>query len=281
MAIPIINNWHKYYPVAHEGLGSSYERIVLNRLLFSLKQRYGFQKILESPSFGFTGISGINLVALAQAGCEVFLEDSHDERLDLIRRSWQELGLPLESRLNETFEHLDYPDASFDFAFNFSAIWFVKDLKIYLAELTRVVASTILICVPNRDGIGFKGQLQGYSPTLYPQLQPSFIDPQSIITLMRRQNWKLQEWDYVDCPPWPDIGMTKEDFTAKLLGKAPCPESSQDVSPVQALSIMPYYKGEDADFPQRMLRFYAFEKYAPRILKRYWAHHKYLLFNRD
>jgi hypothetical protein len=39
MAIPIINNWQKYYPVAHEGLGSSYERIVLNRLLFSLKQR--------------------------------------------------------------------------------------------------------------------------------------------------------------------------------------------------------------------------------------------------
>ena len=33
MAVPIINDWVKYYTNPDEGLGSSYERIVLNQLL--------------------------------------------------------------------------------------------------------------------------------------------------------------------------------------------------------------------------------------------------------
>jgi len=278
VAIPIINNWQNYYPVAHEGLGSSYERIVLNLLLMRLHERYGFSKALETPAFGFTGLSGINLVALAQAGCAVSLEDSDEERLGLIRGTWQELGLPLCSRLNPDFTQLDYPDGNFDFAFNFSAIWFVKDLSLYISELCRVTDGAILICVPNQDGIGFKGQLKGYSAEQYPQLTPSYIDPASIIHLMRCQGRQLVEWDYIDCPPWPDIGMTKEDFARGLIGQGSSQKTKPELKPEDALSIMPYYKGEDPDFAQRMLKLYPFEKLAPRYFKRYWAHHMYYLF---
>jgi hypothetical protein len=278
MAIPIINSWQNYYPVAHEGLGSSYERIVLNQLLLRLHERFGFSKALESPAFGFTGISGINLAALAQAGCEITLEDIDAQRLELIRATWQELGLPLNSSLNPDFMHLDYPDGSFDFAFNFSAIWFVKDLRVFISELCRVTRGAILICVPNQDGIGFKGQLKGYSAERYPELSPSFIDPASIIHLMQREGRKLLEWNYIDCPPWPDIGMTKEDFARQLLGKHIPNKLKTELKPEDALSILPYYQGKDPDFEQRMLKLYPFEKLSPRWFKRYWAHHKYYLF---
>lgn len=278
MAIPIINSWQNYYPIAHEGLGSSYERIVLNRLLLNLKARFAFSKILESPCFGFTGITGINLVALAQAGCKVHLEDNDAARLQLIQSSWQELGLPFESKLNQDFSKLDYGDKAFDFAFNFSAIWFVQSLPGFISELCRVVKSAILICVPNQDGIGFKGQLKGYSTELYPQLKPEYIDPFSIIYLMQRHGWQLIEQDYIDCPPWPDIGMSKEDFAKSIFKQSQLSENHTEVKAETALSILPYYKGEDPDFAARMLRFYPFEKLAPRCFKRYWAHHKYLLF---
>lgn len=281
MAIPIINSWQNYYPVAHEGLGSSYERIVLNRLLKALLVRFGFSKALETPCFGFTGITGINLVALAKAGVEVHLEDSDEARLKLIRGTWSELDLPLQARLNKDFLKLDYPDQSFDFVFNFSALWFVQNLNQFLSELCRVVDKAILICVPNQEGIGFRGQLKGYSPKLYPHLKPSFINPESILYLMMKQGWHLLELDYIDCPPWPDIGMTKEDFAKTLLGKTTKPSVIKEINPADALSILPYYKGEDDAFEARMLRFYPFEKLAPRAFKRYWAHHKYLLFTRD
>lgn len=279
MAIPIINNWQNYYPIAHEGLGSSYERIVLNRLLNRLKRDYGFTRVLEAPCFGFTGITGINLVAMAQAGCEVYLEDDNEQRLELIESTWRDLGLSVSLRLNPGFSALNYPDAFFDFAFNFSALWFVANLGSFLKELCRVLSGPLLLCVPNQDGWGFKGQLKGYSRSRYPFLQPSFIDPHSIIYIMKRNGYRLLETDFIDCPPWPDIGMTKEDFTFKLLGREPGPE--QMPNPDNALSILPFYKGEDPGFEKRMLLLSGLERYAPQSFKRIWAHHRYLLFHRD
>jgi len=275
MAIPIINTWQNYYPEAHEGMGSSYERIVLNLLLSSLHTKYGFANVLESPCFGFTGITGINLVQLAKAGCKVHLEDSDPLRIELIQNSWQDLGLPVSIKLNRDFTQLDYKDHSFDFAFNFSAMWFVKDLSSFISELCRVTRGPILICVPNQEGLGFRGQLQGYSPQEYPQLRPSHIDPHSIIYLMQKQGRTLQSRNYIDCPPWPDIGMNKEDYIKKIL---PAVAFTPRTRTKPAQSIMPYYRGEDPTFANRMLRLYPFEKLLPHGLKRFWAHHRYMLF---
>ena len=277
MAIPIINGWRNYYPIAHEGLGSSYERIIINKLLLKLYKSYGYHSALESPCFGFTGISGINLVPLAQAGCEVNLEDHDPERIEMIKASWKKLKLNMEIRCNPGYRSLDYPDQALDFAFNFSAMWFVEDLSAFIAELCRVTREHILICVPNRSGIGYKGQLKGYSPDLYPQLRPNHIDPQSIIWYMQKAGWSLWKQDYIDCPPWPDIGMNKEDYLRSLRGR----KSNNDhtgIAAEKALSIMPYYLGQDPGFAARMLRFQALELLAPRCFKHIWAHHRYMLF---
>ncbi|MDD4791432.1 MAG: hypothetical protein PHE64_08295, partial [Candidatus Cloacimonetes bacterium] len=118
MAIPIINGWRNYYPIAHEGLGSSYERIIINKLLLKLYKSYGYHSALESPCFGFTGISGINLVPLAQAGCAVHLEDHDPERIEMIKTSWKKLKLDMDIRCNPGYRNLDYPDQALDFAFN-------------------------------------------------------------------------------------------------------------------------------------------------------------------
>nr|MDK2851391.1 hypothetical protein [Candidatus Cloacimonadota bacterium] len=280
MAIPIINNWRSYFDSLHEGMGSSYERIILNRLILSLHRKEQFESALESPCFGFTGITGINLVALAQSGCDIYLEDHSAERISLIRKTWLELGQFAHLRLNDNYRKLDYPDKSIDFGFNFSALWFVDDLPDFLGELCRVIKKDILLCVPNKSGIGFKGQLKGYSPELYPELKLQHIDTQSIVYLMKKNGWSLVKSDYIDCPPWPDIGMSKEDYLARLLGKKvlqnSIPEREDNHS--KALSILPYYRGEDPDFEKRMLRFYPFEMLAPHFVKRFWAHHYYMLF---
>jgi hypothetical protein len=237
-----------------------------------------YESALEAPCFGFTGISGINLVALAQKGCQVLLEDHDPQRAGLIRKTWQQLDLPLQIRLNPGYSRLDYADKSVDFGFNFSALWFVQNLPEFIAEFCRVILKNILIGVPNRDGIGFKGQLKGYSPEKYPDLHPEHIDPKSIVWLMQKQGWNLVKQGYIDCPPWPDIGMSKEDFIALKLGRDRDAAVQQPKLVENPLSILPYYQGKDPGFAARMLRLYPFELLAPRAFKRIWAHHYYLLF---
>ena len=126
MAVPIINDWVKYFTNPDEGLGSSYERIVLNQLLDFVCQTYNIQSALETPCFGFTGISGINLLNLAKQGIKVSLEDHDNERLEKIRELWQELRLHTDIKYNPDYVKLNYPDNQFDLGFNFSALWFTQ-----------------------------------------------------------------------------------------------------------------------------------------------------------
>jgi len=278
MAIPIIKDWKKYFSNPHEGLGSSYERIILNKLLYIVVDKYVIHNALETPSFGFTGISGINLMGLAKKRIEITLEDHDEERLELISKLWNKQEMQLTTNLNTDYKALDYPENSFDLGFNFSALWFVTDLKLYLSELCRVCSKAILICVPNRSGIGYKMQIKDYNPDKYPMLKPEYIDPLTIKTLMKKNGWKLQAENFIDCPPWPDIGMTKELFIGKLFGSSQMESQAEKTSTTSQVSILPYYQGNDAGFENRMLRYSLVERLAPKCFKRIWAHHYYLLF---
>lgn len=277
MAIPIIHDWERYFSNPHEGLGSSYERIILNDLLDKVASDYQINSALETPSFGFTGLSGINLAGLARQGIRINLEDHSPERLAQIQELWKKrLRLPLETTINNTgYRILDYPDRSFDLGFNFSALWFTADLGQFISELTRVCRRAILICVPNTRGIGYKMQIKDYSPEMYPELHLGHIDPASIILLMRKAGWVIKSRGYIDCPPWPDIGMSKEQFLGRHLKMKTPPKNAVD----KPISIIPYYQGMDDGFAASMRRFAFVEKMAPRWFKSHWAHHYHLLFS--
>ena len=290
MAIPIINNWRNYFEHGDEGLGSSYERIILNNILLDLAKKYEIKSVLESPSFGFTGLSGINLVALAKEGIRVNLEDHDEQRIQMIKELWKSLDQSMEIRYNADYRVLDYPDQSFDLSFSFSALWFCQDLRSYLSELARVSKKCILISVPNRSGLGYKSQLQDYSPQRYPYLQISHIDSASFIYLLDKLGWSLIESRLFDCPLWPDIGMSKEDFLQKKLGiklrvkergggavvqRPPVQRARTEKEP---LSILDYYRGKDEGFARRMLQYDLFERHETQGFKRIWAHHEYFLF---
>lgn len=282
MAIPIIHDWEKYFANPHEGLGSSYERIVLNSILKRIAAKYGVTKALESPSFGFTGISGINLLDLAKQGVEVTLEDNDQSRLDQISGLWKQLGRPLNAVFNPDFRSLQYSGRHFDLSFSFSALWFTPDIRLFLSELGRVTDKVILLSVPNREGWGYKMQIKDYSPAKYPEVQLGNIDPASIQKILAAQDWKLVESGFFDCPPWPDIGMTKEDLLCKLLPGCPVRKRlmRRPAKTQKTVSILEYYRGNDAEFPMRMMKYNWLEKMAPVWFKRLWAHHYYMVFVR-
>ncbi len=278
MAIPILHFWRDYFANPDEGLGSSYERIILNRKLEAVRRLFDVRTVLEAPSFGFTGLSGINSMALARSGCAVTLADHDNERLRLIEGVWQDVGLPLHTVYSPDYRNLPFPDGAFDLSWNFSALWFAPHLDAFLAELARVTGKVMLLCVPNRTGLGYLSQKMQGREDLRRLLREEHIMPSRFLPVMQSLGWKLLEWDYIDCPPWPDIGMHKEKLLRKMGLGALVREPAQPRPP---LTILNHYRGADDDFPAAMMRHAWFERGAPRLAKHFWAHHRYHLLVRE
>lgn len=279
MAIPIINFWKKYYTKPDEGLGSSYERIIIYKRIMEIVTKYQIKSILEAPSFGFTGLSGINSLGFAKGGVDVTIVDHDQERLELIKQVWQESSLNLNSQFVSNYSKLDFPDKSFDLSWNFSALWFVEDLPKFLAELTRVTGKIIILAVPNRSGIGYMSQKYFGQDDLKKYLKEEHIIHKNFHPLMEALGWKQVAWDYFDCPPWPDIGMAKEDFLKKLrLSFLVKEKLTTELR--EPLTILDYWQDKDVEFANKMLKYYWLEKYAPNLFKAAWAHHKFYVYKK-
>lgn len=276
MALPIINTWKNYFDDYHEGMGSSYERIIINNLLLRLKKLYHLNSVVEVPIFGFTGLTGLNSIALNSNGCSLTLVDDNTERINQVSQVLEELNKDINLIEVKDYAHLPFENNSFDMGWNFSALWFVGDLSDFLNELTRITKKIVLICVPNQDGLGYKWQKANTDIPHGFVFDESNIDPGRIKVIMKNLNWRYVAEDYFDCPLWPDIGMSKEKFLGKYLSSLKI--SKSEIPPKKVVSIIDYYKGNDAAFPERMMKLSFLEKYAPNIFKRYWSHHKWILF---
>ena len=119
--------WKRYLTDYNEGLGLVYERFVLNDFLLALQREHDFKAILEAPLFGMAGVSGINCVALAQAGAEVSLVDDRADRLAAVERIWGELDLSAQFIHLAEWAQLPFPDDTFDLAWNWAALWYLSD----------------------------------------------------------------------------------------------------------------------------------------------------------
>src|SRR5512136_903578 len=127
--------WKHYLTDYNEGLGLVYERFVLNDFLLFLKGQYGFANVIEAPLYGMAGVSGINSVALARIKTPVTLLDDNAERLEGVKRIWAELRLPARFTFVDDWSRLPFEDSSFEFAWNWAAIWHLKDPTGLLSEL--------------------------------------------------------------------------------------------------------------------------------------------------
>lgn len=277
MAIPILETWKRYFlENPDEGLGSSYERVVINLKFDELIKKYDLKSCLETPSFGFTGISGINSMWLSHQGLDVKIIDNDKERINLIKQVWDEIQLPVELIYQDNLDTIPLKDKSIDFAWNYSALWFIDDLEKYLNELNRTVSKVIMLCVPNRSGLGYLSQKYLTGVKLRNFLNEDNIIPKNFIPILNNLGWKLVDHNYFDCPPWPDIGMGKEE----LLGKIGLGKLVGDPKQKTPINILNHYKGIDDNFKDNMLSLMWLEKIAPNFIKFFWAHHKFYIFTK-
>ena len=272
--LPINLIWKDYFQNHHEGLGTTYERFILHHYFDKIRKRYAIRCILEVPSFGMTGVSGINSLWWAAQGKEVTVVDHDIERIDLIRHVWRELAFKANFVHDPgNYTSLPFEDNFFDLSWNFAAMWFVTDLEKFLSELLRVSSKVVFICIPNTTNIFYQLRKKKQN---YPNVKLENINASLIKKIISGHNWRLSETGYLDTPPWPDIAMKKEDMLRKI-GLGFLANRTNAQIPEEALCILDYFSGKNKDMETEIMK-YAFFENAPLFFQKIWSHHQYFIF---
>jgi SAM-dependent methyltransferase len=271
--------WEKNLTDYNEGLGVVYERIVLNEYLLTLKQTYNVTHVLEAPLYGMAGVSGINSVPLAQAGCAVTLLDEHPERLAGVQRIWGELNLTERATFlhHTNFARLPFADNSFDMVWAWAALWYVDDGAALLREMARVARRVVFVAMPNRMQLGYILRKFVLEPHFFQTVNESWASIPRVKKVLRQAGLHIQDEGVMDVPPWPDtvmpaamvlqkLGLRSKKLTGRFEGQG------------WAWSTMDYYLGKRPELKTMMERYTFLERLPlPWQLKTIWAHHRYVL----
>ncbi len=276
--LEITNTWPQYFEKMDEGLGTTYERFILHHYFQEIKDKFNITSLLEVPSFGMTGISGINSLWWPSNGIVPTVIDTNADRIKKSKSVWSSIPLDVNFEYIDGYSKLPFKDKSFDMSWNFASLWFVKDLKSFLNEMIRVTKNVIFICVPNSYGIGFvlRKLLNKKDDNNF---YPDNIKHRTIKEILFNSGWTKYKSGYFDIPPWPDIAMKKEDLFNKI-GLGFIFDKKEEDSNSDINCIVNYFNGSDIDLENRILK-YSFLEKSPFPIKQLWGHHRYFIFVPD
>ena len=222
-----------------------------------------------------TGISGINSFWWASKGVKVAIVDQSAERLEAIQNVWSEAGFSADFTYQPPDSAtLPFADNSFDLAWNFAALWHIKDGHTYLNELARVTRKALFICVPNQQNVCWVLRPHDASEYELKNIDTDWIGSSLIV-----RGWRLVKTGFFDVPPWPDIAMKKENMLKAVglggLLKAEAGENGNS----KGLCILDYFSGRTPGMEKEMMRYGVLEQ-SPNWIKKFWAHHRYLVLEK-
>jgi SAM-dependent methyltransferase len=269
--------WRRYLTDYNEGLGLVYERFVLNDFLAGLARQYAVRDVLEAPLYGMAGVSGINSVELARAGCRVTLADDNAERLAGVRRIWSELGLPAQYVEVADWSHLPFADGAFDLGWEWAGLWYLRDAAGLLRELARVSRRVVFVAMPNRRQVGYLLRKYVLEPEFVQRVDERWTDMGLIRRTLEGAGLRIVRQGVLDVPPWPDTVMPASEVLRRLGLRSRRLESRFSGDAWQ-WSTMDYYLGRQPALRQKVMRYAFLDRVRlPWQLKAAWAHHRYLV----
>ncbi len=269
--------WVHYLTDYNEGLGLVYERFVLNDFLLYLKGQYGFSSLLEAPLYGMAGVSGINSVAMARVRTAVTLVDDNAERLAGVQRIWGELGLPARFALAEDWGKLPFADASFEFVWNWAAIWHLREPDVLLREMVRCSSKLVFVAVPNPVQVGYQFRKYVAEPEFVKEIDERWTDIGMIRRKLEALGVEILAQGVLDTPPWPDTVMPASELLGRL-GIRSKKLQGRFQGEGWRWSTMDYYLGNDPSLYDRVMKYAWLERLSiPWRLKQIWSHHRWVL----
>jgi SAM-dependent methyltransferase len=272
-------DWQHYLTDYNEGLGLVYERFVLNDFLLALRAQHGIETVLEAPLYGMAGVSGINCVALAEAGCQVTLADDNRVRLEGVQRIWDELALPVSLMQVRDWGRLPFADNSFDLAWQWAGLWYLPNAQALLHELARVSRKLVFVAMPNRWQVGYFMRKYLIDQAFFRAIggREAWVDMAMNRGILQAAGVQIIDEGVLDVPPWPDTVMPASEVLQRL-GIRSAKLQDQFSGEGWTWSTMAYYLGEQPELREQVMR-YTWLEYAPLPwqLKAVWAHHRYVV----
>ncbi len=227
--------------------------------------------------FGMAGVSGINSAWLARVKCPITLVDDNAERLTGVERIWGELGLPASFTLVDDWARLPFEDNSFDFAWDWAALWWLKDPAALLRELVRCSRKLIFVAVPNPVQVGYQFRKYVAEPEFVKEIDEKWTD----IGMIRRQleglGVEILAQGVLDVPPWPDTVMPASELLGRLGIRSKKLQGRFQGEGWQ-WSTMDFYLGRQPDLYDRVAKYMWLERLGiPWRIKQVWAHHRWVL----
>jgi SAM-dependent methyltransferase len=262
------------------GLGTTYERVAVARLLGRIADRHEIRTVLEGPTDGITGISGLNSVPLAQRGADVELVLASEEEAALARRAWETLGLAdrLTVRAAENGS-LGVGDRKFDLVWNFNSLPQVPDPDRLLDEMCDASRRYVMVFVSNTWNYGFPihrlHHVAAHDPWSHGDI--SVMNAAHIANRLAERGFKVVERLLVDTPWWPDIDSPIEEVAATFLPflRRKTARSHRLEHYTWTVETLPYFDNERlAKLLTEIEKHFIIERSRLTPLKLLFAHHR-------
>ncbi|MFH1502977.1 MAG: class I SAM-dependent methyltransferase [Candidatus Eisenbacteria bacterium] len=268
------------------GLGTTYERVAVARMLESLGARYDIRNVLEGPTDGITGIRGLNSVPLAQAGARVDLVLGDADEAELARRAWDTLGLGelLTVRAGDG-RGLGAVPRSYDLVWNFNSLPQVDDPEGLVRAMCEASRDLVLVFTSNTWNYGFPLHRLHHRAAKeeWSHGNIAMMNTRKIEGALADGGFGVVERLLVDVPWWPDIDSPIEEVAATFLpflgGLKSGSKRLQRYT--WTIETLPYFDAAKRSSLERELgRHFLIEDSRFFPLKLFFAHHRGVLARR-
>lgn len=270
-------NWKQYFMSQNEGLGTLYDRIMLQNIFDYLLKKFKIRSALEAPILGINGVTGINSIYLAYRGVDITLIDNDKERIKWISMLWDKISNKIsinqpEIICTESFAELPVRDDSYDMVWNISALWYLKDenLENIINELWRVSRKLLLIFVHNQKQI-FYPIWRKIDKEIFKYVNEDYTDERFIEDIFRKLSLRVYRKDYIVVTPWPGIIIKKEELLFGMLFKENRNVKLEKIN-LENIRIPIYITYLENEALQKSFRKYMVLEVLPKHLKKFWGH---------
>ena len=183
---------------ADKGLGTTYERWALNRMLSRLWETYQFQSVFEGPGDGVAGISGINSLVLGKKDVPVTIMLENEQKSSMAKKVWEihapKSGVTFKSEQIDS--SLPFPESSFELVWNFNVINRYPEAEIMTNEMCRISSKFVLICVPNRYNYSFGLQRLQYrvGKRKWDRGEKNLLEAKPWVKLLQKNDLKIRKF---------------------------------------------------------------------------------------
>jgi SAM-dependent methyltransferase len=190
-----------------EGIGTVYERILIDEYLRRLQTKLEIKSVLESPADGVTGVPGVMSLEFARNGAAVALTNPVQSMLDGAREVWKKGEfIDRVTLVNCEVDATPLPDNSFDLVWNYCMFERFADPGALVSEMKRVSRRYVMIMTQNFYNFGtpFHKVYHAISGMEWDHGYGSQMTMRAIRRAVLDQGLKIEEEGEIDIPPWVD-----------------------------------------------------------------------------